>query len=443
MGNPGPCGPKEFAELFLNASFVITNSYHGFLFSIINNKPFVVFRRERNNKWKANEARISDLLVYLGLEERYVDLDSEVTSKYLTLDYSLFNDRIQQYRSSSLDYLKSVVADIEKLSLRELRYEHPHIGRLSHKLCTGCGACAELCPKGAITMSEDDEGFIYPTIDEYLCVKCGLCVNRCPSINLPQKVYPKDTKLCVSKDKLREFSASGGAFITIAKHYIESLHGVVYGCVLDKDMNCHHTEATDIAGLYPMQNSKYIQSDAQGCYPQAKKRLEEGKGVLFTGTPCQVAALKAFLGKEYENLLTVEVICHGVPNQRYWKCYIENISKEGNLQSYTFRNRANRATQEATQEATIEVDGMIKHVYSRKDPYYGPFVKCESYRPSCYYCQYACKERQADITIGDCDSHRKYPDFYPLEEKSSVLLNTMNYGIQLKNVLNGQNLITH
>lgn len=424
LGHPGPCGPKEFAEMFFNASFVVTNSYHGFLFSLINKKPFIVYHRERNNKWKANEARISDLLTYLGLEDRYVDLDGEMSSKFLTLDYTKFNDKIQHYRTSSLSYLQTVVADIEKLSLREDKYEHPHVGHLSHKECTGCGACAELCPRKAISMSEGDEGFVYPTVDGDLCVECGLCVKRCPSINLPNKAFPIKTLLCVSKDKLREKSASGGAFITLAKHYIENLHGVVYGCVLDTDMTCHHAEANDMAGLYPMQNSKYIQSDAHYCYPLAKNRLEEGKNVLFTGTPCQIAALKSFLGKEYEKLLTVEVICHGVPNQRFWKYYIENISKEGNIQSYTFRNRANRATQEATLEATLEVNGTIKHVYSRRDPYYGPFVRCESYRPSCYYCQYANCERQADITIGDCDSHRSYPDFYPPEEKSSLLLNS-------------------
>ena len=424
LGNNGPCGPREFAELFLNASFVVTNSYHGFLFSLINEKPFLVYHRESKNKWKANESRISDLLSYIGQEERYVDIYKVIKNEDFTLDYSTITPRLKHFRESSLSYLRSVVNNIAEQQLMEKHYDFHHIGNLSYKECTGCGVCEQICPFQAISMTEGDEGFLYPNVNENVCKKCNKCVLHCPSINQLPKRMPKESILAVSKDKIREHSASGGAFVTIAKYFIEDLHGAVYGCVLDSDMFCHHAEATTMDELHPMQNSKYIQSVVGECYRKAKAKLDEGCDVLFTGTPCQIAGLRTYLGKDYDNLLTVEIICHGVPNQKYWKQYIENLRKTGEVKSYLFRNRTNRATGEATLEATLEVNGTIKHVYCMKDPYYGPFVKCESYRPSCYYCQYARKERQADITIGDCDSHRHYLDFYPLEEKSSILLNT-------------------
>lgn len=432
LGNTGPCGPKEFAELFLNASFIVTNSYHGFLFSLINEKPFLVYHRDNNNKWKANESRISDLLTILGINERYVNIERKIDEGDLKLDYSKINVTLQQLRESSKAYLRSILNDIACQPLKEEVYAYTHVGYLSKKSCTACGACEQICPFHAISMIEGDEGFVYPQVNEDLCRKCNKCVKHCPSINKIYKTMPLETILVVSKDKLREKSASGGAFITIAKYFIDELNGVVFGCILDKYMTCRHAEAVTIEELLPMQNSKYIQSNVGDCYKMAEMRLIEGRHVLFTGTPCQIAGLKTYLSKDYDNLLTVEIICHGVPNQKYWKQYIENLRRAGEVNSYFFRNRANRATYEATFEATFEVKGKTKHIYCLKDPYYGPFVKSESYRPSCYYCQYARMERQSDITIGDCDSNNYYPDFYPLEEKSIILLNTSKSLLTLK-----------
>jgi len=184
-----------------------------------------------------------------------------------------------------------------------------------------------------------------------------------------------------------------------------------------------------------MQNSKYVQSELGDSYKRAESYLSQGRQVLFSGTPCQIAGLLSYLGKDYENLLTMEVVCHGVPSPKFWRIYINNLSLGGELISYTFRNRSNERLMQTTvaskvprlrgtQEATVVASWGIKHIPPREDSYYGPFVRNESFRLSCYYCQYAKPERVADIMMGDCDSKKNYPDFYPLESKSILLIST-------------------
>ena len=432
IGHHGPCGPREFVELFLNASFCVTNTFHGFLFSIISENPFVVIHREKGNAWKANETRISNLMDMLGLVDRYIDMNSRISNKYLSLDYTQINEYIKVKRSESLNYLKRIISK-SRISLPS--DGHPqkcNVLNISGKQCTGCGLCSTVCHFDAITMKEDDEGFIKPEIDEDRCKECGKCARLCPSLHPINRRIPAETRLCLSKDKCVKDSASGGLFITIAKYFIEHLHGFVYGAVFDKNFNCIHEEASTIEQLRPMQNSKYVQSQIGDCYAKAKQRLTDGHYVLFTGTPCQIAALISYLGKEYERLLTIDVVCHGVPNQRYWHIYLNEFKHQG-LKAYRFRNRANKCTwnptsrvpRRGTLEATIVASWGEKHIEAQQDAFYGPFVRCESYRISCYYCQYARKERVSDITMGDCDSDNQYPDFYPYVSKSIALINTI------------------
>lgn len=432
LGHHGPYGPREFVELFLNASFCVTNTFHGFLFSLISENPFVVVHREKDNVWKRNETRISNLMDILGVSDRYIEPDVDVQEKFLTLDYTKVNEKVAERRQASLAYLKNVVETACKNGMATINTTITNVRDLSIKQCTGCGLCSSVCLYDAIRMVENEEGFIVPQVDNDKCKECGKCAKSCPSIHPLQKNYPLDTKLCLSKDKMIDKSASGGLFITIARYYIEQLKGVVYGVVMDTDFTCHHAEATSLEELVPMQNSKYVQSIVGDCYAKAKQRLEEGRQVLFTGTPCQITALKSYLKKDYENLFTMDVVCHGVPNQAFWKIYVENYQKKGPITSYTFRNRANKNTwdpaskvpQRSTLEATIVAPWGVEHVLAQQDPFYGPFVRCESYRMSCYYCQYACKERVSDITMGDCDTDKLYPEFYPYESKSIALLNT-------------------
>lgn len=416
-------GPREFVELFLNASFVISNGFHGFLFSLISEKPFVVVRRENGNAWKSNESRISDFMKILGLEDRYIEPDDNIQNNMLKLDYTSINPIIEGERLKSLSYLKSIVEACANNKEGESKI-YTNVKDLPVNECTGCSLCSQICPFGAIVMKTDEEGFIYPAVNLAKCRECGKCAKHCPSVHPLSKNTPKETKVALSKDVLINGSASGGFFITIARYFIEVLHGVIYGVVLDGEMTCKHVEALTMEEVVPMQNSKYIQSAIGDTYVKIKKRLEEGKYVLFSGTPCQVAALKSYLGEDNERLLTIDVVCHGVPNQVFWKKYINEELRDKDITGFNFRTRGNRKNGKTTLEATAIFKGFSKQIPWEKSAYYGPYILNESFRKSCYYCQYAQPRRVSDITMGDCDSEKKYMDFYPTESKSIVLLNT-------------------
>ena len=195
--------------------------------------------------------------------------------------------------------------------------------------CCGCGACYNICPQGAITMKADVLGFLYPTINKELCVDCGLCEKICPII---KKLSGKSQKKClvaVSRNNrfLRD-SSSGGIFPEIAKYVYES-KGVVYGAVYKRNDNdklyvCH-VRSDSINDIKSFQNSKYLQSDTQKVYKDVELDLKLNKLVLFTGTPCQISALRSYLRKEYDNLITVETICHGVPSVKLFQDYVSLI----------------------------------------------------------------------------------------------------------------------
>lgn len=425
-GYSGAYGPKEFVELFINASFVVTNSFHGFLFSLISRKPFVVIHREKGNKWKANEGRISNLLELLDLSCRYIDPGEKITDELLELDYSKgVNDKIESLRSSSLSYLYEMLSKASEKDYQQQEINPLKVTELSTKQCTGCEACVSVCPKECIQMQSDKEGFMFPYIDENECVNCGKCVRYCPSIqNCDFKHEPLECYAALSKLNEVEMSASGGLFVTAAKYVIEKCKGVVFGVVLDqKTFECRFDETDTIDGLRPMQNSKYIQANVGKVYDKVKSYLLAGRMVLFTGTPCHVAGLKTFLGKEYENLYTIDIICHGVPSQKYWQEYIKNTYPGKSLQYFKFRNREAKRNERTSLECVSVVNGTRIEKNAWDDVFYGTFVENESYRMSCYYCKFANDKRCGDLTMGDFDSTYQLPDFYPTECRSVVAIN--------------------
>lgn len=191
--------------------------------------------------------------------------------------------------------------------------------------CTGCMVCASVCNKNAIHPIEDEHGFIHPQVDELLCVSCGRCAKVCPA-NIQNKYeQTKEIYACWQLDEKKRLEAtSGGAFMTIAEKFISD-GGVVYGAAFDKDFVVRHIRAANAEELVKLRGSKYVQSVTYGIYESVKKDLQCGIKVLFSGTPCQVSALKNYLGKDAKNLFTVDIVCHGVPSPMFFSDYLQNI----------------------------------------------------------------------------------------------------------------------
>lgn len=269
--------------------------------------------------------------------------------------------------------------------------------------CTGCCSCLNACSKNAIKMKEDYEGFLMPEVDSSKCIECGACVKACPVISdMPNDneqidSFPKVYALWSYAD--REKSSSGGAFSALARWTFEK-GGVVFGSVIDNDFNCYHTVAESMDELVPLRGSKYIQSYIGDCYNKAKVFLKQGRYVLFTGTPCQIAGLKCFLKKNYGNLIAVDLVCHGVPSNAVFKAYLDKLRRHNstfdNAKGFQFRRLDGWGI-----ESSIDLEGKRKIVLGLDNLYMEAFLKCAIFRKSCYQCRYAMIPRIGDITIAD------------------------------------------
>lgn len=269
------------------------------------------------------------------------------------------------------------------------------------KNCCGCEACSNVCPVNAISMIEDDKGFKYPIIDTNKCIKCNKCNNVCPIINKQSQKsnkYP-DTYACINKDEnVRIESSSGGIFTSIAE-YILNQNGVVFGAKFDNNYNVVHDYIDDKNELYKFRGSKYVQSSINNSYIKAREFLEEGKKVLFTGTPCQIAGLKKFLNKDYENLYTQDIICHGVPSNKVWKKYLKEIAKENGITNVNFRDKEKYGWNHFSLK--IKTEDYEQNEEHSKDNYMRAFLRNVSLRDSCYSCKFKEKIKDADITLAD------------------------------------------
>lgn len=272
----------------------------------------------------------------------------------------------------------------------------------SVEVCCGCSACANVCPKNAIRMVADDEGFLQPIIDEKECVSCGLCERSCPALHLtewplgstPPRVFAgwhkQDRGLC----------SSGGMFSALARNVIKN-NGVVFGVILDADFNCKHIAVEQLEDLDKLRGSKYIQSSIGNTFYSAKECLKKDRLVLFSGTPCQIAGLKAFLKKDYANLLTVDLACHGVPSNTVFKSYLKKLqSAKKSIQivkNFSFRLPNGWGK---TSRIQIQNDSW-KTLYGVDALYMSAFDKSALFRKSCYICQYTRIPRVGDISLAD------------------------------------------
>ena len=308
--------------------------------------------------------------------------------------------------------------------------------RISNKAnCCGCEACVQICPKHCISFEQDAEGFRYPSVNEETCIGCGLCEKVCPVLNHAHNRTPIESYAAKNpNEEERVKSSSGGIFILLAKRIIEE-GGVVFGARFDKEWNVVHSYSETLEGLEVFMGSKYVQSRIEKCYIQAKEFLNSGRKVLFSGTPCQIAGLKLFLRKEYDNLMTIDLICHGVPSPSVWQEYLKEIkdnAREGensvslspnpsiserdtlippkdiSIESISFRDKRLgwKKFSFALTLAEATADGKkntvsLSHMHDN-DPYFLGFNDYNLYlRPSCMQCPTRDLRSGSDITLAD------------------------------------------
>lgn len=300
--------------------------------------------------------------------------------------------------------------------------------------CTGCFVCSDGCPKKAIKEGMNSEGFLYPIVDKDKCVECTICEKICPAIKehgttLGEYLRNKDARIAAFAMKCNDMdtrvrSASGGVFPLLAKEFLAA-GGIVYGAAFDEKWRVRHIAINNDSEIVRLQSSKYVQSDMNNVYVEIRQQLCDGKKVMFTGTPCQVVALRNFLGmKEYDNLVCVDVFCHGISSPGLFDKYLEEcvgISKE-KISSISFRSKE---TSWEKYKMVIESKyDTYKKAFSR-DPFLKSFCRKMSLRNSCYNCECKGFPRQSDISLGDFWMvDRIFPSMNDHQGVSMVFVNT-------------------
>ena len=269
-------------------------------------------------------------------------------------------------------------------------------------ICSGCAACANICPVNAISMQPDKEGFLYPEIDFEKCINCGKCRNICPVANKYKDTeqIPKVYAAVNNNEETRLNSSSGGLFTAFAEKVIED-GGVVFGAGFGEHLKVVHKMCADKKGLSELCGSKYAQSEIGNTYRKAKEQLEDGKKVLFVGTPCQIGGLLAYLGKPYENLITIDFICHGVPSPKVWEKFV--TSKESEYASKAV-SASFREKKDGWKPYYMSIKFKNADEYScviPRDPYLRGFVSDLYLRPACELCSFKLTHRKSDITLAD------------------------------------------
>ena len=290
--------------------------------------------------------------------------------------------------------------------------------------CTGCSACANICPRGCIRMTADYEGFLYPEVKEEMCMDCGLCEKVCPMLHKPKQhdilaVYGAKNK----QDEVRLMSSSGGMFTLFAEEILQQ-GGVVCGAVLDEQLVVRHILTDNVADLPKLRGSKYVQSEIGDIYGEIRKILREGKKVLFSGTPCQVAGLKGYLVKPFSNLFTVDVVCHGVPSPKVYQKHLAELAQEASESVVQVRFR-DKTKGWKRGETLFLTEHQRLGASKRKDTYMRLFLNNVSIRPSCGECAFNNKRSVADITIADYwGIDKQFPEFDDDKGVTLVLVNS-------------------
>lgn len=404
-------GPEDFVKLIRDANYIVTDSFHATVLSIIFNKQFLVTPIDKVQTKRSRNFRILDLLDNFDLKKRFMlleewenkDIDKLYDILDETINYEEVKRKLIDLRSKSINFLINNL-NIEKKKTEFLK---------SKDKCTGCGICSIKCPNGCISMERDEFGFMYPLIDKKKCIECGICRKACNNIN-----QIGDSKIGVvaimSKDEcVREKSSSGGIFYEIARGILGE-GGVVVACTFTNEFKVEHRICRNIEEIDRFCKSKYVQSNAYEVFCDIENEIKKQKKVLFVGTPCQVYALVSYIGEIPENLYLVDLVCGGVTSPELWDRYLEEKQVKGKIIDINTRYKYGEyLTCEGFPAYAMKLTYSEHEEIRQSDEDLFLSTRFSFYRECCYDCKYKGVDRISDITIGDfCGMKSLVPEMY-------------------------------
>lgn len=411
--------PEEFLGEIENSNLVITASFHCLAFSIIFHKQFVVFLTGDLGK----DERVLNLLEITGLKSRIFSNNMTRKEIFEPIDYSEVDKRLESYIEESKTFLKAAIADDEETAFSLIEKRKVNEDRFcSDFRCTGCTACASVCPTHAIKMAKDHEGFLIPKVDEQACVHCGKCHQVCPVFFIDSGELASQKYYAAKNSReVRKNSSSGGVF-TACSDVILKAEGVIIAATMDDNFHVAHSMAVTKAERDKMRGTFYVQSDLNNSFTLVKQNAQKGVPVLFVGTPCQVHGLKLYLGKDYENIYMIDLVCHGAPSPGVFEEFIEYLKKKGSLSSFQFRDKS-LGWKGYHVSAIIDGKKVTEKLWLQS--FNNMFSHNLINRQSCSVCKYSNYNRVGDITIGDFWGIKKVlPSYYDALGVSLILANT-------------------
>lgn len=309
--------------------------------------------------------------------------------------------------------------------------------------CCGCEGCKSICPKSAIKITESIDGFILPEVNPELCIECGLCEKVCPMYHAGIAISSTagEAYAAVNKNDAELSQSSSGGIFSLVADYVLDEGGFVAGASFDRSLTLHHVVTEDRNDISNLRGSKYLQSRIGDTFTTINRILNTGKLVYFVGTGCQVAGLKLFLRKDYENLITSDILCHGVPPQSVFDAVIKAVEAKynGKVEKYSFRDKSVWGWS-CSSSSHINIESKLKYLGNEpiQRAYFNAFIKADNYRESCYVCPYAQSNRSGDITLGDFWGVEKYLPIKDIRKGVSAILVNTPKGQQLLDRIKGK-----
>ncbi len=425
-GRTRAAGPKETLTALYHAKYVVTQSFHITMFSLIFHKTFVTMKRDRYN------TRLEQLLGAVGMADHLVDPGMVPDVEKLSTDFNAVEDYFARERTHAAAYIEQVLTGHKQEPISNFFLSSDPF------TCYSCSACADLCPVQAITMVQDEEGFVRPQIDEAKCIHCKLCEQSCIWNKGGQapETNRRGYLAYANNEELHIHSSSGGIATALGQYMIEQ-GGYVVGVRWEKPGEAVYDITDTMEGLEAFKYSKYVEPNHGNIYRKTKDALATGKPVLFVGLPCKVAGLKAFLRKPYDNLYTAELVCECSPSPLVLPIYLRKKSGDARSKLTDLRFREPIGWQERTTAFTYK-NGTVEKVHYKKDLYFQCFVKRYMAKLSCYRCEFTRYKTGSDIVMGDFwGAENLYPKEDFSKGVSCVIVNSER-GEQLLRALSGQ-----